>query len=67
MEYIISDSEKKVQRNPFYQLWRFSCLSLRFMKLSCACCRLPPSEQRAAEQPPHHTGANNGGNSAATP
>jgi len=65
MEYIISDSEKKVQRNPFYQLWRFSCLSLRFMKLSCACCRLPPSE-RAAEQPPHHTGANNGGNSAAT-
>lgn len=65
MEYIISDSEKKVQRNPFYQLWRFSCLSLRFMKLSRACCRLPPSE-RAAEQPPHHTGANNGGNSAAT-
>jgi hypothetical protein len=65
MEYIISDSEKKVQRNPFYQLWRFSCLSLRFMKLSCACCRLPPAE-RAADQPPHHTGANNGGNSAAT-
>jgi hypothetical protein len=65
MEYIISDSEKKVQRNPFYQLWRFSCLSLRFMKLSSACCRLPPAE-RAADQPPHHTGANNGGTSAAT-
>jgi hypothetical protein len=64
MEYIISDSEKKVQHNPFYQLWRFVCLSFRFMKLSCACCALPPSER--TEQPPRHTAGNTGGNSAAT-
>jgi hypothetical protein len=64
MEYIISDSEKKVQRNPFYQLWRFFCLSLRFMKLSCACCRLPPLER--AEQRLPHRDASKGGNSAAT-
>lgn len=64
MEYIISESEKKVQRNPFYQLWRFVCLSLRFMKLSCACCRLPPAVR--AEPRLHPTDANNGGKSAAS-
>ena len=45
MEYIISEREKRTQRNPFYQFWRFVCLSLRFMKLSCACCGLPPAER----------------------
>jgi len=38
MEYTITTSEKKRQRNLFYQLWRLAALSLRFIKLTRLGC-----------------------------
>lgn len=34
MEYVITQREKKRQKNLVYQLWRLMALSLRFMKLT---------------------------------
>jgi hypothetical protein len=52
MKYIIGEQEKKKQRNLIYQVWRFVCLSCRFLKLTCACCRLPPVAKRESETDP---------------
>jgi hypothetical protein len=59
MEYIISDREKKMQRNPVMQFWRFLCLSFRFMDLTCACCEVPPKEQDSAKTAPPSDPHNN--------
>jgi hypothetical protein len=34
MKYVISNVEKRFQRNMLWQLWRFMVLGLRFFKLT---------------------------------
>jgi|GEM_PF-4570263 len=50
MQYVMTDSEKRKQRNLLIQVWRFATLSNRFVKLlSCGGCKYPEGEQNAAD------------------
>jgi len=43
MRYVITQADKRKQRDFLYQLWRFAALSLRFFRLTQLECRLARS------------------------
>ena len=57
MQYVMTQSEKRMQQNLLIQVWRFFILSNRFVKLlTCGDCKYPQREQDGEGLQPSDTG-----------